>query len=171
MIDTAGWNLGTYSIKATVTDTDGIEHSDTASLNLEPGKISLALTKAVREDDEIKIYGTAEFEGEGAYELRYYDDSIASWRRITSSAKEVKDGLLGSVSVSEYPYSEIFIDLIAITEDGYRKSISDNLTVEIPTPTPTVTPTGTPTTTPTVTPTPTPIVFTEDELFVDIASG
>ena len=60
LIDTAGWNPGAYSITATVTDTDGIEHSDTASLNLEPGKISLALIKAVREDDEIKIYGTAE---------------------------------------------------------------------------------------------------------------
>ena len=167
-IDTTGWNPGNYTLEVSVTDTDNNVHTKEATFNLEPEKIRLDIDRAVKHDGKIDIYGTADFLESGTYELRYYIDSDTSWENIATVSEDRIDGILGSLDAGDYPYSEILLDLVAVSEDGYIKSVSKQLVIVVVTPTPTVTPTGTPTTTPTVTPTPTPIVFTEDELFVDI---
>jgi RHS repeat-associated protein len=167
-IDTTGYTPGVYTIGISVTDTDGNEYVKEADLTLEAQKFHVELDSAVKEDGLIKIYGTAEFYESGSYELRYYDYSTSHWIVIESEGEETINGILGTLEADKHPYDTIAVDLIAVTDDGYKKSFAKDLTVQNITPTPTVTPTGTPTTTPTVTPTPTPIVFTEDELFVDI---
>jgi Predicted solute binding protein len=164
VIDTISFEPGDYTIEVSVTDTDNIEHSKSANLTLEPGKIHLELDKAVKEDGVINIYGTADFLEEGTYELCYYDDSIGLWKLFVLDREETIDGILGSLDVSEYPYSDIYINLIGITSDGFRKGIYKHLAVEVLTPTPTVVPTIVPT--PTISSTPSPTTFPEPTPYV-----
>ena len=166
VIDTNGYIPGIYTIEVSVIDSENNEHVKDTTLTLEPERISLELDKAIKENGRINIYGTVKFDDEGSYELRYFDYVAADWTTIVSDGEETQNGILGSVEENNYPYEEIFVDLTATTDDGYRKNITQSFVIEIPTPTPTVTPTVTPTLT--VTPTPTPIVYTNEELFVDI---
>ena len=159
-IDTTGYTPGVYTLGITVTDTDGNEHNKEADFTLEAEKFHLELDRAVKEDGLIKIYGTAEILESGSYELRYYDYSTSHWTTIVADGRENIIGLLGTVEADKNQYSNITVDLIAITDDGYKKSVAKDLNIQIPSPTPTVTPTGTPT--------PTPADFTDEELFVDI---
>lgn len=167
LLDTTGWTPGSHIIEVSVIDTDGKEYSKEAVLQLEPEKIRLVLDKAVSEDGMITVYGTVDFREEGTYELSYYDVTNKKWIPFVTDGTEVVDGILGSLDASGYQYANIFVEVVAVTGDGFTRSINKEFEIEIPTPTPTVTPTpGDITDTPT--PTPGPGEYTDEELFIDI---
>lgn len=157
-IDTTGWTPGEYTLQITVTDSDSEEYIKEVTITLSPEEIYLELEKAVLDDGVIYIYGTVEFSEDGTYELRYFDFEDSLWKTIVVDGEETT-GVLGELDLELNPYANIFVDLIAISDSGVRKSLSGEFLLEITTPTPTVTPT--------VTPTPYG-EFTNEELFADI---
>lgn len=157
-IDTTGWTPGEYTLQITVTDSDSEEYIKEVTITLSPEEIYLELEKAVLDDGVIYIYGTVEFSEDGTYELRYFDFEDSLWKTIVVDGEETT-GVLGELDLELNPYANIFVDLIAISDSGVRKSLSGEFLLEITTPTPTVTPT--------VTPTPYG-EFTDEELFADI---
>ena len=157
-IDTTGWTPGEYTLQITVTDSDSKDYIKEVTITLSPEEIYLELEKAVLDDGVISIYGTVEFSEDGTYELRYFDFEDSLWKTIVVDGEETT-GVLGELDLELNPYANIFVDLIAVSDSGVRKSLSGEFLLEITTPTPTVTPT--------VTPTPYG-EFTNEELFADI---
>ncbi|WP_294242138.1 RHS repeat-associated core domain-containing protein [Pseudobutyrivibrio sp.] len=157
-IDTTGWTPGEYTIQITVTDISGEEYIKDVTITLSAGSISIVLDKAVLDGRVIDIYGSVEFSDGGTYVLKYFDLDECRWKTIVAGA-EGTTGIIGSMDLSLNPYKNLYVDVIAISDSGVRKSLSGEFLLEITTPTPTVTPT--------VTPTPYG-EFTNEELFADI---
>lgn len=157
-IDTTGWTPGEYTIQITVTDISGEEYIKDVTITLSAGSISIVLDKAVLDGRVINIYGSVEFSDGGTYVLKYFDLDECRWKTIVAGA-EGTTGIIGSMDLSLNPYKNLYVDVIAISDSGVRKSLSGEFLLEITTPTPTVTPT--------VTPTPYG-EFTDEELFADI---
>ena len=157
-IDTTGWTPGEYTIQITVTDISGEEYIKDVPITLSAGSISIVLDKAVLDGRVIDIYGSVEFSDGGTYVLKYFDLDECRWKTIVAGA-EGTTGIIGSMDLSLNPYKNLYVDVIAISDSGVRKSLSGEFLLEITTPTPTVTPT--------VTPTPYG-EFTNEELFADI---
>ena len=157
-IDTTGWTPGEYTIQINVTDISGEEYIKDVTITLSAGSISIVLDKAVLDGRVINIYGSVEFSDGGTYVLKYFDLDECRWKTIVAGA-EGTTGIIGSMDLSLNPYKNLYVDVIAISDSGVRKSLSGEFLLEITTPTPTVTPT--------VTPTPYG-EFTNEELFADI---
>lgn len=157
-IDTTGWTPGEYTIQITVTDISGEEYIKDVTITLSAGSVSIVLDNAVLDGRVINIYGSVEFSDGGTYVLKYFDLDECRWKTIVAGA-EGTTGIIGSMDLSLNPYKNLYVDVIAISDSGVRKSLSGEFLLEITTPTPTVTPT--------VTPTPYG-EFTNEELFADI---